>query len=98
VRNETHGVEECIISLAQKVEKLEREKIDRDSLMTLLLRKVDRKTNDQLLHLLVNDFDAARSQLNKQYGGIRIKPKATPSNMPRVKGGEKHIPSLFRGS
>ena len=65
VRNETHGVEECIVSLAQKVERLEREKIDRDSLMTLLLRKVDRKSNDQLLHLMVNDFDAARNQLNK---------------------------------
>ena len=54
---------------------LEKEKVDRDSLLTLLLRKVDKKTNDQFLHLLVNDMPAAKDQINKQFGSIRIAPQ-----------------------
>lgn len=49
--------------------------MDRDSLLALLLRKVDKKSNDSLLHLLVNDFEAAKQQINKQMGGIRIRPR-----------------------
>ena len=62
--NEEHGLEQCLKNLAAKVEQLEKEKVDRDSLLTLLLRKVDKKANDQLLYLLVNDFEAAREQIN----------------------------------
>ena len=51
--------------LAAKVAQLEKEKVDSDSLLTLLRRKVDKKVNDQLLYLLVNDFEAARDQINK---------------------------------
>ena len=64
-RNEKHDLGDCVLGLARRVEQLEREKVDRDSLLTLLLRKVDKKSNDSLLHLLVNDFDAAKQQINK---------------------------------
>ena len=53
--------------LVKKVEKLEKEKVDSDSLIKLLLRKVDKKANDELLYLLVNDFEAAREQINKRH-------------------------------
>ena len=36
---------------------------------------MDKKSNDSLLHLLVNDFEAAKEQINKSMGGIRIKPR-----------------------
>ena len=37
---------------------------------------MDKKSNESFLHLLVNDFEAAKNQLNKSFGGIRIKPRA----------------------
>lgn len=74
-RSERHDLGDCLTSLVKRVEQLEKEKVDRDSLLTLLLRKVDKKSNDQLLHLLVNDFDAAKNQINKQMGSIRIYPR-----------------------
>ena len=63
--------------MSQRMEALEREKMDRDAVIQLLLRKVDRRQNDQFLHLLVNDFDGAKAALNKQFGSIRIKPNVT---------------------
>jgi len=76
-RNENHVLDDCVIGLAKKLETLEKDKADRDALIQLLLRKVDKKTNDKFLHLLVNDYDAAKASMNKQFGSIRIKPKAS---------------------
>ena len=78
-RNEDHAIEDCIVGLSRKIIQLQQDKVDRDALIQLLLRKVDRKSNDQFLHLLVNDFDAAKDQLNKQFNGIRISAR-TPNH------------------
>ena len=58
-----------MMSFAQRIEKLEKEKIDRDAVLELLVRKVDRKSNDQLLNLIVNDIGAAKTFLKKQHSG-----------------------------
>ena len=63
--NDTNELKECVKALIAKVAKLEKEKVDSDTLLTHLRRKADKKANDQLLYLLVNDFDAARDQINK---------------------------------
>lgn len=71
-KQDVHGMEQCLMALAGRIEKLEQDKVDRDFLITMLLKKVDKKQNESFLHLLVNDFGAARDHLNKQMGSIRI--------------------------
>ena len=63
--SDNNELKECVKGLIAKVAQLEKEKVDSDTLLTHLRRKADKKANDQLLYLLVNDFDAARDQINK---------------------------------
>ena len=75
IRGFPHTVDECLTNLGRRCSALEKERSDQALLIKKLKRRLENKVDKSFIHLLVNDPDAAREQINQQMGGIRISPR-----------------------
>lgn len=75
-RSATHSQEDCINVLANRCAVLQKECKTQAETIKKLRRKLEGKVDKKFVHLLVNDPQAARAEINKQMGGIRLGDKS----------------------